>query len=161
MLPAEIHFNESGALSGSDARLIWELVANISPKAAILQRYGLTLADLAAKMKDGMWVAAYREATKVWSSDMNVQQRIKFKAGLLLEDSLEDLVLIIKDPMMATSQKLEATKQLGQLSQTINPKPNALDQGGRFTVKINIGGDTTKAVTIDGHALASPEAVAE
>lgn len=160
MHPIDVHFNATGALSGSDARLIWELVANISPPSQILGRHGLTPVDLKNKMRDKMFVAAYREVQQAWGSDLNVQQRIKIKAGLLLEDSLEDIILIIKDPLQSVANKLEATKQLGQLSQTINPKQAVAGEGSKFTVKINIGGDT-KAVTIDGHALPALEAVAE
>lgn len=156
MLPAEIGFSAGGALNDIDARLIWELVANISPPREILKRHGLTVADLAAKKNDGMFIAAYKEAASVWKSDMNVQQRIKFKAGLLLEDSLQDLMVIIKDPNMAASLKMEATKQLGQLSQTINPKQTVGTEGSQFKLTINLGETSAKTVTIDGNALANP-----
>lgn len=153
MLPAEQGFASGKALNDTDARLIWELVAKISPAAEILARYGLTVADLQAKKNDRMWAAAYKEALTVWASDMNVQQRIKFKSGLLLEDSLQDLFIMIKDPMMNASVKLEATKQLGQFSQTINPKPSATDGGGAgFKLTINLG-DTKGKVTIDGKSI--------
>lgn len=160
MLPAEIHFDATGALNGSDSRLIWEIVANISPLPDILHRHGLTAQDLKAKLKSAPFIAAYKEVKAAWHSDLNVQQRIKLKSGLLLEDSLQDLMLIIKDPMMSAANKMEATKQLGQLSQTTNPKPGAGDGGSKFTVKINIGGGDAapKTVTIDGHAIAGPSA---
>lgn len=156
MLPVEIGFSAGGALNDSDARLVWELVANISPAREILKRHGLTIADFAAKKNDRMFVAAYKEAASVWKSDMNVQQRIKFKAGLLLEDSLQDLFVIIKDPNMAASLKMEATKQLGQLSQTINPKQTTSTEGSQFKLTINLGETSAKTVTIDGNALANP-----
>lgn len=157
MQPAEIGFASVGALSGTDGRLIWELVAKISPAKSILDRYGLTGTDLQNKFKDQMFQAAFREAKGLWNSDMNVQARIKFKAGLLLEDSLEDLILIIKDPKQLTSSKLEATKQLGQLSQTINAKPLADGGGGsQFKLTINMGDNSPKSVTIDGHSLQQP-----
>jgi len=151
MLPMELGFDASGALNASDARLIWELVANISPPLDILKRHGLTPADLAAKQKDKMFVAAFKEAKTAWASDLNVQQRIKIKAGLLLEDSLMDILMIIKTPEMNAANKLEATKQLGQLSQTINPKPTAGPEGQGFKLTINLG--DTKGVTIDGHTV--------
>jgi hypothetical protein len=151
MHPTELGFNASGALNETDARLVWELVANISPAADVLKRHGLTAADFARKQKDKMFVAAYKEAKTAWASDLNVQQRIKIKAGLLLEDSLMDILLIIKTPEMNATNKLEATKQLGQLSQTINPKPTTGPEGQGFKLIINLG--DTKGVTIDGHAV--------
>lgn len=152
-MPLSQGFTSSSALNDTDARLIWELVAKISPAAEILQRYGLTVADLRAKKNDRMWAAAYREAESVWNSDMNVQQRIKFKSGLLLEDSLQDLFLMVKDPTMSANVKLEATKQLGQLSQTINPKSSASEAGGSgFKLTINLG-DAKGKVIIDGQSV--------
>lgn len=154
MLPAEIGFASVGALSDTDGRLIWELVAKISAPKDVLDRYGMTAADLTAKFKDNMFMAAFREAKGLWNSDMNVQQRIKFKSGLLLEDSLVDLMLIIKDPKQLTTAKLEATKQLGQLSQTINPKSQADGGGGSaFKLTINLGDNSPKNVVIDGHVV--------
>lgn len=154
-LPTILGFNSSGALNDSDARLVWELVANIFPPADILKRHGLTGADLKAKMKDAMFVAAYKEAKTLWASDLNVQQRIKLKAGLLLEDSLQDLFVMIKDPQQSASNKLEATKQLGQLSQTINPKQQSGPEGSGFKLTINLGENAAKSVTIDGHAVSA------
>lgn len=154
MLAIEAHFSANGALSGSDQRLIWELVANIDPAAKVLSRHALTPADLKAKMRDPSWMGAYREAKAFWASNANVRERIKQKAGMLLEDSLEDLMLIIKDPNMAASLKMEATKQLGQLSQTSNPKLTAQEGAANgFKLTINIGDNKAKSVTIDGHAL--------
>lgn len=153
MLPIEAGFNAAGALNDSDARLVWELVANISPPAQILARHGLTGAEFKAKMKDKMFVAAYKEAKQAWEADLNVQQRIKLKAGLLLEDSLQDLFIMIKDPQQSASNKLEATKQLGQLSQTINPRQNAGGEGSAFKLTINLG--ERKGVTLDGHVVST------
>lgn len=157
MQPAEIGFASVGALSDTDGRLIWELVAKISTPQDIIDRYGLTATDLEAKFKDKMFAAAFREAKGLWNSDMNVQQRIKFKSGLLLEDSLVDLMLIIKDPKQLTSAKLEATKQLGQLSQTINPKTQADGGGGsQFKLVINMGDASPKTMVLHGHTIDQP-----
>lgn len=152
MHPIEAHFSANGAMSGSDQRLIWELVANITPAKDVLARHGLTPADLAAKRNDKLWAGAYREAKAFWDSNANVRERIKQKAGMLLEDSLEDLFLIVKDPQMAASLKMEATKQLATLAGAAQHKPSDVGGGSQFKLVINVG-DGTKKVTIDGHAL--------
>jgi hypothetical protein len=145
MHPMEIHIASVGAMSQSDQTLIWELVANINPAADILKRHGLTVADLRAKQRDKLWAAAYREAKVFWESNAGVRERIKQKAGMLLEDALMDIQLIIKDPMIPTVHKLEATKQLGQLSQTSNPKTQPGEVGAGFKLTINIS-DSKKRV---------------
>lgn len=148
MHPLEAYFSPNGALSGSDQRLIIELVANISPPADVLKRHGLTLADLRAKKRDTLWVSAYKEAKAFWDSAPNVRERIRMKAGMLLEDSLEDMLLIIKDPQMSAQYKLEATKQLGVLSGAATVKPAAGDVGSGFKLTINIG--EKRGVVIEG-----------
>lgn len=148
MHPLEVYFSAAGALSGSDQRLIIELVANISPAADVLKRHGLTLADLKNKQKDALWVSAYKEAKAFWDSAPNVRERIRMKAGMLLEDSLEDLLLIIKDPVGNPQNKLEATKQLGVLSGVATAKPVGADVGSGFKLTINI--NDKKGVTLEG-----------
>lgn len=151
MQALDLHFASNGAMSGADQRLIWELVANISPIPDILKRHGLTVPELRAKQQDKLFASAFREAKSFWDSNPNVKERIRMKAGMLLEDSLEDILLIIKDPVMGAVHKLEATKQLGILSGAATVKPDAAGGGSGFKLTINVGGN--KGVTIDGQVL--------
>lgn len=133
--PASQQFRSAGALNDTDARLILELVSGIDPPAEIMQRYGLTEEQLKAKLRSPGFRSAYQEAARVWKSSPNVKERIRMRAGALLEDSLQDIFLIIKNVSLPASQRLEATKQLGQLSQTINPKEQQ-GTGAAFTINI-------------------------
>lgn len=148
MQALDLHFASNGALSGSDQRLIWELVANISPIPDILKRHGLAVADLRKKQQDSLFKSAYQEAKAFWDSNPNVRERIRVKAGMLLEDSLEDILLIIKDPNMGAVHKLEATKQLGVLSGVATAKPVGAADSSAFKLVINIG--DRKGVTVEG-----------
>ena len=130
------------AISDFDARLICDLVANIRAKDEVLAQYGLTVADLKTKAASPMWASAYREAERVWKSDMNIQQRIRLKAAFLLEDSLLPLFNIIRDAAMPVSAKLEAIEKLTKIS-TVANVPKELGTGERHNIVINIGG--TKA----------------
>lgn len=129
-----------------------ELVAKIQPPAEILARYGLTAADLRSKMRSSLWASAFREAKTLWESNANVRERIRYKAGMLLEDSLADIMCIIKNPEMAASLKLEATKQLGIFAD-VGKQKTAGDVGSGFKLTINLGDNATKSVTIDGHTV--------
>lgn len=161
MLPAELGFASAFALNDTDARLVWELAAEISKPAEILKRYGLTAQDLKAKTNDKMFIAALREAKNAWKSDLNVQQRVRLKAALLLEDSLVDILMIIKTPEMSAVNKLEATKQLASMGDVGPRKTGSADPGSGFKLVINLGDNSPKSVTIDGHALPAPAATAD
>lgn len=152
MHPLELGVAANGAITESDQRLIWELVANITPVPDVLKRHGLTVPEFAAKKKDTLWVSAYKEAKAFWESNANVRERIRQKAGMLLEDSLMDILLIVKDPAMGAVHKLEATKQLGVLSGAATMKPATNGEGSGFKLVINVGGN--KGVTVEGEVLA-------
>ncbi len=132
---ASQQFRAAGALNDTDARLILELVAAIDSPTEIMKRYGLTEDELRSKLRSGPFRGAYQEAARVWKSAPNIKERIRMRAGALLEDSLQDIFLIIKNASLPASQRLEATKQLGQLSQTINPKEQTAN-GAAFTINI-------------------------
>jgi hypothetical protein len=84
-----------------------------------------------------MFRSAYQEAKRLWSSDLNVQERIRLKAAYMLEDSLPDLFKIIKDDSQPGAAKLEAIEKLGKLSQVMVQKGPT--QGERHTIVINVG----------------------
>lgn len=133
-------------ITSHDARLIWDLVSNIRPRGKVLTDYGLTTADLTAKARNGIWAGAYREAERVWKSDMNAKTRIQLKAQFLLEDSLPTLFRIITQEGVSINAKLEAIEQLTKISTVTNvPKEGATME--KHNITINIGGDT-KPITV-------------
>jgi len=126
-------------ITGHDARLIFDLVSNIRPKADVLAAYGLTLSDLQAKAQNQLWASAYRETEHVWKSDMNIKQRIQLKASFLLEDSLPSLFNIIRADGVSINSKLAAIEQLTKISTVSNvPKEAAMTE--KHNITINIGG---------------------
>lgn len=134
------------AINGVDARLIWDLVSNIRTPTKVLESYGLTLTDFKLKAQNAMFASAYREAERVWKSDMNIQTRIRLKAAFLLEDSLLTLFNIIRQEGIGVNAKLEAIEQLTKISTVANvPKENA--QTEKHNITINIG-DSKAPVSI-------------
>jgi hypothetical protein len=126
-------------INGHDARLIWDLVSNLRPPKDVIESYGLTLQDFEAKKGNQLFVSAYREAERVWKSDMNIQQRIRLKAAFLLEDSLLSLFNIIRQEGIGVNAKLAAIEQLTKISTVANvPKENAATE--KHNITINIGG---------------------
>lgn len=144
------------AINGTDAQLIWELVAKISDPADVLRRYGLTAGDLRKKMKDQMFRAAFREARVVWNSDLNVEERIKIKSRMMIEDGLLDVFGILKSTDMIPAMRLEAFEKLMK-SGDLGPRKDK-DAGTKpFSIVMNFQ-NTSKKVVIDGHTLAHQEA---
>lgn len=139
----------SGKLDGisdHDARLIFDLVSNMRPKADVLAQYGLTINDLAAKAQNTFWAHAYRETEKIWKSELSTAQRIRLKAAYLLEDSLIPLHRIITSDQMPVSAKLNAIEQLTKIS-TVSNVPKADGNSEKHSITINIGGKPPLVVT--------------
>lgn len=128
------------SVNGVDARLIWDLVSNMRPAAEILKQYGLEPGDLAIKAQNELFAGAYREAQRLWKSDMNIQQRIRLKAAFLLEDTLPTLFNIIKTDGIGINAKLAAIEQLTKIS-TVANDPKKGEATEKHSIVINIGGD--------------------
>jgi hypothetical protein len=139
------------ALSGTDAQLIWELVANISPSAEVCARYGLNATSLRAKMKDKMFLTAYREAKSIWNSDLNVEERVRVKARFMVEDGLADIFAILKQNDQIPALKLEAFEKLMKAGE-LGPRKSAESTTRPFSIVMQFA-DPAKKVTIDGSVL--------
>jgi hypothetical protein len=127
-------------LNGHDARLIWDLVSNMRKPVDVLAAYGVTPAEFAAKAQNPIFAGAYREAEKVWKSDMNIKTRIQLKASFLLEDSLLSLFNIIRAEGVGITSKLAAIEQLTKIS-TVSVVPKNESGIEKHNIIINIGGD--------------------
>ncbi len=129
------------SVNSVDARLIWDLVSNMRPAAEILKNYGLQPGDLAVKAQNELFASAYREAQRLWKSDMNIQQRIRLKAAFLLEDSLPTLFKIVMTEHSTPSAKLAAIEQMQKIAivNTDNKKGEATE---KHNITINIGATT-------------------
>lgn len=138
----------TNVVEAQDAQLIWELTADITPKAQVLTRYGLTVTDLRLKMRDPMFRSALREARKIWGADMNVKQRVATKAAFIIEDSLIDLLKIIKDPNMPPQAKLESFKRLAEVAQ-LTAVANKNDAVDKHVIQINVGGAAPVTISQD------------
>jgi len=124
-------------LNDYDARLIFDLVAGIRNRSAVLAQYGLSYEQFVEKTRSPMFAAAYRETDRLWKSDMNTSQRIRMKAAFLLEDSLVPLFNVIRDPAMGVTAKLNAIEQLTKISTVANvPKDAAQTEQHKIIIQI-------------------------
>lgn len=128
------------AVNDHDARLIWDLVSKIQKPEDVLRTYGISAAEFAAKAKNPIWAGAYREAERIWKSDMNIQTRVRMKAAFMLEDSLLPLFRIIQNTDMPVNARLAAIEQMTKIS-TVSNVPKEQGVGEKHNIVINIGGD--------------------
>ena len=152
-LPAEIPGPGPRAINGTDAQLIWELVAKISAPAEVLARYGLDAAKLKLKMKDQMFRGAFREAKALWESDLNVEERVKVKARFMVEDGLMTIFSILKSEAHIPQMRLEAFEKLMKAGD-LGPKKNAEGGTKPFSIVMQFS-DASKKVEIHGSTIDS------
>lgn len=124
-----------------DSRLIADLVANIRQPADILAQYGITVEQLASKMRSPLFFGHFRDTQRLWNSDMNAQQRIRAKAAFILEDTLPQLHKIASGQQVPVNAKLAAIEQLTKISTVAHVPKEASAGGEKHSIVINIGGD--------------------
>ena len=155
--PSESGANQRQPLSNSDAQLAMELVANIRDRKTVAAAYGLTVAQLRKKFKDPMFKRILRECNTLWNSDANVKERVRTKAGFLIEDSLLDMFAILKNTEVGPRDKNDTFKSLARIAAVDSPEKEAPQSEG-FRVVINMGPPpereipVTNTLVIDGEA---------
>lgn len=130
-----------------DARLAWELVANINSIGDIMRRHGLTFDEYDLKKADPAFKAMLDEYRKRWNSELTVNQRVALKAALLTEDSLLDVYAIIKDVDASPGQKLEAFGALAKAGEVGTVRKDTGPTGTPVQITINVPGRS--GVTLD------------
>lgn len=139
----------NGAFSERDARLALDIVANTIELPEMLQRYSLTPQELKDRLVNPSFRALVEETRTVWTSDLNVGERVRLKAALLVEDSLLEIYRTIhdrKNPVLSRQAAFNALSKLASIEQ----KQQQAATGSRFVLNIAVGEDTP--VTIDGTA---------
>ncbi len=142
-------------LSENDARLAWELTADIVPLAEIMRRYDLTFDSLAEKRRDPVFRSVLEEYSRAWNSSLSTADRVRIKAALLVEDGLLDIFRILKAEDSAAAAKLDAFAALARAGD-VGPSKNASAQAGeRFSVTINL--PNSAPVQIDARTFEAEE----
>ena len=141
-------------VSKEDARLAWELVAQISPIGDIMRRHGLTFDEFDAKKRDPVFANMLDQYRKHWNSELSVNQRVSLKAALLTEDSLLDVYAIIKDTEASPGQKLEAFGALAKAGEVGTVRKDSGISSTPVHITINVPGKT--GVLLDATPVEQP-----
>ena len=120
-----------------------ELVAELRKPEEIAAAYGYTPEKLAEKLKTPPFRALVKECRELWSSDSNLKERIKVKAGLLVEDSLLDIFQIVADQTVNPLARNSAFTSLAKQAGTDNAEAGG---GDGFKLTINLPGSSEPTV---------------
>lgn len=134
-------------MTPDDVRLAWELVSNITDRATIMRRRGMSFDDFDAKLADVGFKSLLANCQAAWNSELSVNQRVQIKAALLTEDTLLDVYAIVKDSDTSPGQKLEAFQALAKAGEVGAIKKDTV--AGAPAVKITFNLPGKPGVTID------------
>jgi hypothetical protein len=133
---SELPANPQPQVLSRDARLAAELVANLRPREEVAAAYGYTVAQMGQKLRNPEFRKIIRETREAWSADKNVKERVRIKAGLLVEDSLLDVFAIVSDHTASHVARTNAFSQLTKVASMDSPDKGA--DGSGFKVIINL-----------------------
>jgi len=128
-----------------------ELVADIRPREDVIAAFGYTKSTFKDKLRDESFVRLLREAKQLWSADNNVRERIRTKAGMLVEDSLLDIYNIVTDRAVNPSIRNASFQNLARVASVDSPDKN-VSEGSGFRVIINLPSGEAP-VELSGHIL--------
>ncbi len=152
-----IETEESGALTLRDLSpmVAAELAAGLSDPKTLRERYGLSMAQWKSLSTNPAFRQMLAEAVTKFKGDLNAGNRITLKAEVLLEDVLPDLYHIAKSKEIPSSDRINAVKQLAELSGRSGKKDQAANTGGStgFVLNINVG--KGQGITIDAKKVQS------
>jgi len=130
-----------------------ELAAKLYSVPEIMERFGLNKNQFTRIITDEHFQEVYREAKSIWSGTDNIKERIRKKAGLLLEDSILPVYSIIHNKELAPAARLDGFAKLVEIADMkATPGNSAVGPAGEgFKLNITIG-DTGQTVTIEGES---------
>jgi hypothetical protein len=142
------------------AQLALELATGLFDAVQVFRNHGVSKDDAKALMHDPQFRSMLVGYRKLWHSPMNATERVRLKSAVAVEDGLLELHRLYHDVTLAPQARLDAFKQLVQLSD-LAPRPtNAGSDGPRFSLTLNLGApDAPRSLTIDTAAL--PESPAD
>ena len=129
-----------------DAKLAMELAAQLRPAEDIAEAYGYTPKQLARKIKKPEFRTVLTEAKSLWNADTNIRERIRAKAGMLVEDSLLDIYNIVTDQAVTANVRNQSFQSLTRVAAVDSAEKTV--EGAAFKVVINIPDQPAVPITL-------------
>ena len=139
--PSTSRVNHRVSPGHDTARMALDLAQGIKTPKEIAAEYGLTAGELKVLWhKDKQLQKQVSELRRMWNDPTNVTERVRMKAGAMVEDGLMDVWAMLTDVENNPSVRLDAHRHLAKLAD-VEPKREAGMEGSRFSVVINLPGD--------------------
>lgn len=137
------------------ARLARDVAMDIKERHVVLADHKLTEAqyDYLEKYNE-FYLAALKAACVEWHAPLSTQERIKIEAAAILEDSLPGLGARLQNRSEGLPGVVEAAKLFAKIASVGEREAGAAAPGERFTINIDLGGDTRVSVSAQGQASA-------
>ncbi len=129
-------------LAHLSATICAELAAGLADAEDIKEKYEISEVQWRKLKSSSFFRSMLKEALTKFAGDMNAGKRITMKAEILLEDAMPVLHGIVHDSEGASSNKLDAVKQLTVLAGKAgnqNQKGGAIGAGFNVVMHINTG----------------------
>lgn len=155
--------NSSTGLKLTDtllSALAREVARNIYPTPDIRDQLKLTIEEFDIAVETPYFQQRLAEEVSLWNDPKNVDQRIKLKAGTMLEQMMPEYYNLVHDPTQPMSAKVAALQQFARMAGVENNAVAKGDEAGdrRVKITINIGGqkleyDKEQAKLVEGEVL--------
>jgi hypothetical protein len=137
--------NNASPLAASFGALIAEIAARLEPIRVILKRHNISVEEFIRLRHTPIFKAALTEQIKLYRSLDNVPNRVRLKAQLITETSLDYMYSIITQSAYPSASRVAAFAQVKQLTGMDRPDNVAPPQ--KFSLTINL--DNSKTLTIN------------
>ena len=128
--------------SNSDLELVKlarEIAMDIQPLQAILKQYHISEEQWAELQRSPRFTMLLASEVEVWNTALNTHERVRVKAGAMMEEWLPTLYTRMNDAEETLPAITEAAKMLSRIAGMGLPTDLTGAIGERFTVTINLG----------------------
>lgn len=142
------------------SRVAREIARDLVPLDAIKERFNLTEEDYEAMLRSPIFRVRLEEELAVWNSSdaLSIAERIKAKAGTMIEESILEVYELIHDktqPMVAKIRALEWASRMAGIGDTERlgaGLPAGVSSGGGSGINFNIFiGDKKQSFSVDAN----------
>jgi hypothetical protein len=154
--PAKLDAPDYLAVTSS---LAMELASELSDPSTIFDRHGFSEDDARVLLESPTFQKMVKEAKLEWDSDTNIQDRIKRKAQMALEELLLPTYHLAKDPRVPPPSRTDAVKLFERLSGAGKSSEDSGGTGPKYVLTINIGTGDGSPKEITGEVINNDESL--